>query len=203
MRINLLASIFFIFIFCEGYSQKVDIVFGDLKFMKGLSYFNIEYDYSELMISGKKEKEWVAENIRLKDSIKAGGGDDWYGKWIEARETNFEIKFEENLNRSLRNCGISSFDNQFFSNYTLILKTISIEPDANTGFGSKNRNAYVSFVVIFVKGNDKANMLSKIEINKCLGGISNTDFTEDCGYLITAAYGVCGKALGKFLSKFI
>lgn len=171
--------------------------------MKGMKYFNIDYDYSEMLVAGKKEKEWVATNIRVRDSIKQGNAYLWHKKWLQGRESDFEVSFEESLNHSLKKCGISTFDNQQSANYTLILKIISIEPDANTGIGSGRRNAFVSFQILFVESKNKKNILAKLEINKCLGGVSNLDFDDECSSLVAVAFGVCGNALGKFISKHV
>lgn len=203
MRYKLCVFLFLAFLFQEAFPQKIEILAGDPKSLKGMKFFNIEYDYSDLLVDGKKEKVWVANCIRIKDSIKQGNAYLWHKKWLEGRESDFEIRFEENLNQVLKKCGISTFDNQQKADYTLILKTMTIEPDANTGVGTKRRNAYAGFQAIFVDSKDKKKILLKLEIKKCLGGVTNIDFDDDCVNLVTVAYGVCGKALGKYLNKFL
>lgn len=203
MRNKIIVIIFTLFTFSESFSQKIDVIEGDVKFLKGMKILNIEYDYSEMLVAGKKEKEWVAQCIRVKDSIKQGNAYLWHKQWLEGRESDFEMRFEENLNRNLKKCGISTFDNQQKAGHLLILKTISIEPDANTGIGTKSRNAYVSFQAIFVDSKDKKNVLLKLDIKKCLGGFTSLDFDDDCVNLVVVAYGVCGKALGKYINRYI
>lgn len=80
--------------------------------------------------------------------------------------------------------------------YTLIFKTLSIEPGYNVGVMRKN--AQIDAEVWIVETANKSNKLATFTISDVPGGTAfGYDF--DSGLRISEAYANAGKKLGKFL----
>ncbi|MDY6800622.1 MAG: hypothetical protein SVU94_05295, partial [Bacteroidota bacterium] len=80
--LRLLIAGMLVFGFTVTKAQKINIVEGDLGFLKGESVVNLEYDYSDMSV-GKFEHEadYIAKKKAEYNEKEAGRGDKWEESW--------------------------------------------------------------------------------------------------------------------------
>src|SRR6056297_966360 len=89
-------------------AQKINIVEGDLGFLKGESVVNLEYDYSDMSVGKfENEEDYIAKKKTEYNEKEAGRGDKWEESWVEDRGTKFQPMFEELLNKYTGKRGIA------------------------------------------------------------------------------------------------
>jgi hypothetical protein len=174
--------------------QKVREISGSADILKDVKTLNIKYDYSNMEVGNKSEKEYISEKKDKYNSKEAGRGTKWEQEWIADRKNRFEPKFEELFND---NCDIK-LGNYPNEKYTLIFKTVYTEPGFNVGVVRKN--AYINGEAWIVATADQNTVLAKFKIDDCPGRTAfGTDF--DNGLRIQEAYAMAGKGLAKYFRK--
>ncbi|MFN6943331.1 MAG: hypothetical protein ACK4ND_00175 [Cytophagaceae bacterium] len=193
--------ILFAIIFLQSasvFGQKITVVSGDLKAIKGLKKLNIEYDYSNMSV-GKydKEEDYVNEKVAEKNEANPGKGDEWKGKWIGDREKRFQPKFEELFKKYLKaDISIGQFDD---ADYTMVLRTTHTEPGFNIGMGIIRKVAHTNLEAVFYKKGSNSPVLV-ISIYRSPGeDAMGYDF--DRAHRIQESYAKAGKSLGKFITN--
>ena len=182
----------------QGFSQKVDVFDGKLKFLKGQSKLNVKYDYSDMSVGKfKKEQEYIDEKTADRNKKEAGSGDEWARKWVDDREARFEPKFEELFNKHLEKDGmkIGRYED---AKYTLILKTTHTEPGFNVGV--MRRPAHINVEAWFVETANMDNVEAKVRMKK-VPGQDAMGFDFDTGLRLQESYAKSGKALSKYIAK--
>ncbi len=179
------------------FAQK-PVVEGKLNFLKGQKVINVQYDYDRMSVGKYKDsKKYVAEKVKEKNKDEAGSGNEWKRKWIDDRESRFQPKFEELINKYLADKGVKVVPNAEDAEYTLILKTTHTEPGWNIGIS--RRPAHINVEAVFVEtGSDKKK--GKISLKK-VAGQDAMGFDYDRGTRLQEAYAKSGKLIGKYLVK--
>ncbi|RMG31114.1 MAG: hypothetical protein D6730_01700 [Bacteroidetes bacterium] len=176
-------------------AQKIKIVSGNLKFLKGVDQFDLAYDYEGMAVGKfKNEEDYLNERQAKLNEKEPGTGDQWRESWFADRDNRFHPKFEELLNKNLGNKA-NARQNNDKAPYTILLKTVFTEPGFNVGVA--RRNASIDVEIHFI---DKATGETRavMEMSKIPG---RGGFDYDTGIRIMEAYAKCGKELGKYLVK--
>lgn len=199
--LRLLIAGVLVFGFTVTKAQKINIVEGDLGFLKGESVVNLEYDYSDMSV-GKFEHEadYIAKKKAEYNEKEAGRGDKWEESWIEDRSTRFQPMFEELLNKYTGKKGVAFNQHENDAKYTLELHTTFTEPGFNIYVTRKN--AEINAIVTFYETANPDNVLCKIDMRRCPGKSMGMD-DYDTGGRIKEAYAKCGKELGKLIAQKI
>ena len=156
----------------------------------------MEYDYANMEVGKKSEREYVADKKESYNKKEPGRGDKWEESWISDRSRRFEPRFEEAFN-SASNVQIGIYPKE---KYTLIFKTVFTEPGFNIGITRKN--AYIDGEVWIVETADHNKVIAKLSCEDCPGRtFGGYDF--DTGERIQEAYAMAGKGLGRYLGKYI
>ena len=179
-------------------AQRIELKSGNLDFLKGQKDINVEYVYDDMTVGKLKEEDYVNKKVADYNEKEAGKGDKWAVKWEEDRETRFQLKFEQLLNKYLEKSGVIVEQNNNETSYTLILKTTFTEPGFNIGIMRKP--AFIDVEVVFVETENHDNILATIEIKKSPGADA-MGYDFDTGTRIQEAYAKCGKELAKYLAK--
>ena len=178
-------------------AQKLKVVSGKLDFLKGQTALNVEYNYDDMAVGKMTEEDYIAKKVEKGNSTEAGKGDKWKEAWVNDRETRFQPKFEELMNKYLKKADVYISAGNKDAEYTLILKTVFTEPGFNVGVMS--RPAYISTEVTFVKTGTTEEM-AKITLTKAPGaGAMGYDF--DTGLRLQESYAKSGKTLAGYLLK--
>lgn len=186
--------LFLLAISLTGYAQKIKILEGNLKSLKGQKSFNTEFVYDN-MIVGKdlSEQDYLKKRKGELNEKEAGRGDSFEKKWVNDRKERFEPQFRELLSKHAE---ISTVDEKAM--YTLILKTVRTEPGWNVGV--MRVPAYVDSEAWFVETQNKDKVVCKVSMTKAPGrDAMGLDF--ETGARLQEAYAKMGKELGKLIMK--
>jgi hypothetical protein len=172
-------------------AQKVKNTSGNEDILKTESTISIEFAYDNLSIGKyKNEQDYIKAKTEEYNKKEPGKGDSWAASWANDKSSRFEPKFIELFKI---NSGMMVSTE---AKYTLIFKTISIEPGYNIGISRKN--AEIDAEVWIVETANKTNKLATFTISNVPGGTAfGYDF--DTGLRISEAYANAGKKLGKSL----
>jgi hypothetical protein len=133
MRIGLITTAL-LFVSSLVMAQRVRLEEGDLKFMEGVKKMNVQYDYSQMKVGKKSEKEYIQDKKEDYNTKEAGKGDKWEKAWVDDRGNRFEPKFKEEFEKQ-SDITIGDYPTE---KYTLVFKTIYTEPGYNVGVMRKN-----------------------------------------------------------------
>lgn len=180
-------------------AQKVRVVSGKPGVINGQETMDIEYIYDGMRV-GKfvDEKDYIDKKVKEYNEDEPGSGDTWVKAWIDDRETRFQPKFEELLNKYLAKSGISISQEDDDSKYTMLVKTTFTEPGWNA-FVMK-RPAIVDLEIRIVESANPDKTISKITVEKAPGATYGYG-DLDTGTRIAEAYAKAAKELGKLLTK--
>ena len=172
-------------------AQKVKTTSGSDDILKPESSINIEFNYDNISVGKyKNEQDYIAAKTEEYNKKEAGKGDSWAASWKNDKQSRFEPKFIELFTIS---SGMSVVKD---AKYTMIVKTVSIEPGWNIGISRKN--AEIDLEVWIVETANKSSKLASFTISNVPGGTAfGYDF--DTGLRISEAYAKAGKSLGKSL----
>jgi hypothetical protein len=174
-------------------AQRLKVTEGDLSALKNEKSINTVFVYDDMKV-GKfsKEEDYIASKKEDYNKKEAGKGDTWARNWVSDRESRYEPKFNELLEKS------SGMSIKKDARYTLIFKTIFTEPGFNIGIMRKN--AEINAEAWIVETASQNNVIAKISVQKALGRtFGGYDF--DTGERISEAYADAGKALGNLIKK--
>lgn len=177
--------------FLQANAQKVKNTSGNADILKPETTLNFEFVYDNLSVGKyKNEQDYIAAKTEEYNKKEAGKGDSWAASWKNDKASRFEPKFIELFTI---NSGMTENKN---AKYTLVFKTLSIEPGFNIGITRKN--AEIDAEVWIVETANRNNKVATFTISNVPGGTAfGYDF--DTGLRISEAYANSGKKLGKHL----
>jgi hypothetical protein len=187
-----LVVIIFACLALNAYSQKIKIIEGDLKALKGQTSVKTEFTY-ENMIVGKNltEKDYIKEKKAKFNEKESGRGEKWEKAWNDDRKERFEPQFRELF---AKHSGISTVGDN--AKFTLIFKTTRTEPGWNVGVA--RASAYIDAEAWIVESANPDKVIAKISILKSPGrDAMGYDF--ETGARLQEAYAKAGKSLGRFI----
>jgi len=173
------------------FAQKVKTTSGNPDILKAEASINFEFEYEGISVGKyKKEADYIKVKTEEYNSKEAGKGDTWAASWGRDKQARYEPKFIELFTMS---SGMTTNKN---AKYTLIFKTLSIEPGFNVGVMRKNAEIDAEIWIVETENRDKK--VCTLTINNVPGGTAfGYDF--DTGLRISEAYANAGKKLAKYL----
>lgn len=172
-------------------AQKIKTNSGNPDILKPEMTINIEFVYDNISVGKyKNEQDYINAKTEEYNKKEPGKGDSWAASWKRDKEARFEPKFEELFTS---NSGMTISDK---AKYTLIFKTLTMEPGFNIGITRKN--AEIDAEVWIVETANRENKVCVLTISNVPGGTAfGYDF--DTGLRISEAYANAGKKLAKYL----
>lgn len=181
------------------HAQKLKLVSGNLKPLKGERVLKVEYNYDNMAVGKfKSEDDYLAKKTKELNENEAGRGDDWAIKWKEDRAKRFQPKFEKLMNTYLKKVYVKIDPNKEDTKYTMIVNTVFTEPGYNIAISQKP--ALINLEIIFVETANHDKKLGKITLFKA-PGVAMGGASFDTGSRIQEAYAKAGKELAKYLLK--
>ena len=174
-------------------AQEVDIMKGELIFLKDEKTINIEFTYDKLMIGDDgKEENYIKRKTTEMNAKEAGTGDTWAIKWQEDKAMRYEPKF------ILGYTNLSGMTVSKDAKYTMIFNTKALEPGYSIGISK--RNAGIDGTATIVETANRGKILAKLSVerpeeNKFRGA------AFDAGSRIADAYYLSGQKVAKFIKK--
>ncbi len=172
-------------------AQKIKTTSGNPDILKPETTINIEFVYDNLSVGKfKNEQDYITAKTEEYNKKEAGKGDSWAASWKRDKEARFEPKFELLFSET---SGMTMSDK---AKYTLIFKTLSIEPGYNIGISRKNAEIDAEVWIVETANRDKK--VCTLTISNVPGGTAfGYDF--DTGLRISEAYANSGKKIAKYL----
>jgi hypothetical protein len=173
----------------------------DFAFLKGQKDLNLEFNYDKLVISKNEtsEDEYIKEKVAKANEKEPGHGEKWLAGWQKARKNSYQPKFEELLNKTLGD-KLTADEGKTSAKYTMIIRTVMIEPGFNVGVMKKP--ALTNFDILVVETADHSKVKAKGFLNNVPGSnFSGGDF--DATARIQECYAKAGKMIGKSIAKAI
>jgi hypothetical protein len=175
------------------FSQKIKLIQGDLSSLKGQTSIATQFVYDGLVVGKNNEAEadYVKEKTTEYNNKTPGKGDTWAKAWVSDRSDKYEPRFNGVFTKEVG----MTVDPK--AKYTLIVKTVSLEPGFNVGVAS--HSADITGEAWLVETANPSNIVAKLSFTKAPGRMFGADF--DTGIRIQECYATAARALGKFMSK--
>lgn len=173
-------------------AQKIQVLSGDLSFLKDVTEISVVFEYPDDMRYGKMTlQEYVDEKVVEKEKKEEGSGEKWKSNFFADRE-RFNEKFTYTLGKYSKNLFVAEDNSEF--KYTMIVKTTFTEPGFQFGFQSKG--SAIDLEINFIETNAPDNVIASIKMSKARGA-AHPDFGER----VAGAYANGGAVLGKYLKN--
>ncbi len=190
-----------IFISSISNAQRVKILSGNFASLKGITEYNLTFDYSNLKVDRVNEEEFLANKMKKRE----GNGKDIAFKknWFADRENRYEPKFIQSFNKRFKSGKMNVEENLATAKYTMNIKTTWIHPGFNVGI-MHNSSLIKTIVTVFETGNPEMMLLSAEYERiggkgKFAGPIGFLDY--NAGYRISEAYAKLAKSLAANIKK--
>ena len=197
MKKNIAFIALFVIAFA-GYSQKAKVLEGDFKNLKGITQFNLEFDYSNLEIPKyKSEEEFLKDKMKKRDEKNPGSGERFKESWFSDRPNRYEPKFIESFNKRFKE-GEAKVGKDIGSEYTMKIHTTFMYAGYNVGV--MRQNSKIDAIITVYKNDDPSNILFSVKYTKAEGnGAFGNDY--DSGYRISEAYAKLAKTFAAHIKK--
>ena len=187
-------------LFCNTlmFSQKVKVTEGSFKNLKGISAYNLEFDYSDVQIPKyDSEEEFLADKMAKRDEKEPGTGQKFKESWFSDREERYEPKFIESFNKRFDD-GEVKVGKNIGAEYTMKIHTTLLWAGYNVGVVRKN--AKLEATVTVYKTDDPSQILWSANYTKVEGG-GAMGYDFDSGYRISEGYAKLAKEIAKNIRK--
>jgi len=189
--------VFTLFFSFASFGQKFKLIEGDVKNLKGITSYNLLFDYQNLMVDKfDTEEEFLEEKMKKRDE--KGTAEEFKASWFSDREARYEPKFIESFNKRFEDNEIVVSKNNTTSKYTILVKTKWINPGYNVGV-MRQPSKINADITVFETANPE-NILYKASIDKVLGnGAAGFDYNS--GYRISESYALLAKKFANDVVK--
>jgi hypothetical protein len=185
----------FVIFASSAFAQKMTLVAGDLKGLKGVPSFDVKFDYDSMTV-GKAdipEKEYLQSVSERWEAREPGKGKVFEKIWFENRTRLYEPAFIKNFEEAtLKKLNDKS------AKYTLLLKTRNTE--GGFDFGVHGKEATLAGQLWIVESADNSKVKAKIKFTDSRGA-NSTGGDFNMPSRIKSAYDATGKWLGIFFNR--
>jgi hypothetical protein len=175
------------------FAQKVRLLQGDLKPLKGQKSIQIEFEFDSILIGGvTPEAEYIANKKNLWEQKEPGKGEDFESMWFDSRSDMHEPTFAFWFSKAT---GWSTKDPS--APFKMIVKTRQIEPGWTIGI-IDHQSSFTGEALI-VNVNDGRPIARLLLMNMRSRDAPSGDF--QFGKVIQQAYKTGGEITGAFILK--
>ncbi len=193
-------AILFALLLCTSmvFSQKVKVTQGDFKNLKGISAYNLEFDYSNLSIPKyDSEEEFLKDKMAKRDEKNPDSGEKFKESWFSDRPNRYEPKFIESFNKRFED-GEIKVGKDIGAEYTMKIHTTMMYAGYNVGV--MRQNSKIEATVSVYKTGEPSNIIFSGDYTKVEGnGAFGMDY--DSGYRISEAYAKLAKEIAANIKK--
>lgn len=178
-------------------AQKLKVEKGDLKKLKEIKVFALEFDYTDVMIPKfKTEEEFLKDKMDKREAKKAGDGERFKKSWFDDRPNRYHPKFIESFNKRFEDNEVKVQESE--ADYTLKIHSTKIYPGYNVGVVRHSSELNATLTVYETA--KPSNVLFKGSyVNVKGAGAFGHDY--DSGYRISECYAKLAKIFVKELKK--
>ena len=187
-----------LFTICNVQAQKAKITQGSLGVLKGETELHFEFDYSKVQVDGLTETNFVNKKAKEMNKEKKGSGDEFKEKWENSKETLFNKRLVEDVNKELTDFNLVAGEFED-ANYKAVVKSVLIYPGYIAGPFSKP--ATVTATVSIVKMDNSA-VVAVMTIKEAKSGSMDLSAVfSGLEFRVGAAYSAVGEAIGEAIVK--
>ncbi len=181
------------------YAQKLKMIDGDIKNLKGISEYNLEFDYTDVQIPKfDSEEDFLADKMKKREEKEAGGGEKFKKSWYSDREEVYLPKYIESFNKRFGDEEIQLDKDKSDAEHTMKIHSTLIYAGYNVGIVRKN--AKIDAIITVYETADPDNILfSGKYVNVPGSGAMGYDFNT--GYRISEAYAKLAKSFAGLIKK--
>ena len=177
------------------FSQKIQLVSGNLSKLKNEKFIEVEFTYENLKVGKMTEEDYI--NKRLKEFEEKGeDGNKWLTAWKNDRESRYAPKFIELFNKYSSKADITIDNSKENLKYKMIVNTSFLEPGYNIGISSKPSLIDLEITFVEISKPDKA--IAKVNILKSKGVPH-----FDAGTRISESYAKAAKKFARTIHKYM
>jgi len=183
-----------------GIAQKVTLLSGDFKNLKGISEYNVTFDYDGLTVDRVSEEQFLIDKMKKRE----GNGKDIEFKknWFADRENKYEPKFVESFNKRFKKGAVKAAENLAGAKYTMNIKTIWIHPGFNIGIMHNSSLLHTIVSVVETSNPSKVLYSAKYERVSGKGVFTPIGFMDyNSGYRISEGYAKLAKTIAAQINK--
>ena len=188
----------FVMVSSIAIAQKPKITDGDIKNLKEITVYNLEFDYTDVQIPKfDSEEDFLADAMQEREEKEAGAGEKFKESWFGDREERYRPKFTESFNKRFDDGAVSVGVNPD-AKYTMMIHSTRIYAGYNAGIVRKNAEIDATLTVFETANPD--NKLFVGEYTKVQGmGALGYDFNS--GFRISECYAKLAKTFAQYLKK--
>lgn len=181
------------------YAQKPKTLEGKTKNLKGITTYNLEYDYSDVQIPKyDSEEEFLEDKMAKREEKEAGTGEEFKDSWFDDREKRYEPKFKESFDKRFDEGEFNVSKENTDAKHTIKIHTTKLYAGYNVGV--VRRNAEIDAVLTIYESENPSNIIWSGKFSKVQGaGAMGYDFNS--GYRISECYAKLAKEFAKMLKK--
>jgi len=179
------------------FSQRFDIQSGSLKNLKGITQYNVTFDYNDLTVHGfDSEEAYLLEKMKKREE--KGHDEDFKAEWFESRSRLYEPAFVNYFNKSFKKgeIQVGTFPE---AKYTMHVKTLWVYPGYNAGTAIEP--AKITALITIKETLNPDNVLVAVLFEKSIG--LEHELGNTLGDRISWAYEKLAKNLSMQLKRFL
>ncbi len=195
--------IFFLFAIMASFNfhataQDIKLISGDVSVLKGQSAISISFVYDGMDVGGFTEEIYLKQ--KKSEFKKAADGDKFVTQWKADFKEKDEKKFIEQFNMGMKKLKLTA-EKGGDSKYSMVVKTIKIEPGFFTSSGGFSRETYINLTIDIIETANPDNVLATIKTEKVTGKSDNMVEMKDQQTRIALAYGASAAETAKLIVK--
>jgi len=180
------------------FGQKMKVSEGNIKNLKGISHFDVIFDYTDLQIPKyDNETEFLKDKVALREKKEKGLGEKFKKSWFSDREKRYHPKFIESFNKRFKNDKVSVTENSG-AKYIMHVHTTKLYAGYNVGVWRENAEINAE-ITIYSKTNPDKILLKGIYKN--VPGAGGMGYDYDSGYRISECYAKLSKNIAHYIRK--
>lgn len=176
-------------------AQRYELLEGDLKNLKGISEYNITFDYSDMKVHGYESEEAFLNDKMDKRRNVEGKAEKFREEWFSDRENRYEPLFIAYFNKRFAKGEIKLVKDTALK-YTMNVKTVWVYP------GYVVEPAKITAIItVYETGNTKS-VLAALEFEKSIG-LEDNQYNGHRGERMAGAYEKLAKNMVIQLKRFL
>lgn len=188
------------FLFTTAFAQKLKLKEGDFKNLKGITEYNLVFDYSNLEIPKyDSEEDFLKDKMKKRDEKKAGNGEKFKKSWFGDRTEKYQPKFFESFNKRFKKKEITASENSN-AKHTMKIHTVKLYPGYNVGVWRQDAKIH-AVISVFESSNPEKVLISGLI--KDVPGKKGNSFTGHYDFNSGDRIAECYAKLAKILAKTI
>lgn len=180
------------------FAQKMKVKDGSIKNLKGITQFDVVFEYQDLQIPKfDSEEAFLKNKMDKRDAKKPGSGETFKNSWFSDREERYHPMFIESFNKRFKDAAVTVAEN---SDAEYVIKVHTTKLYAGYNVGIVRRNAEINALITVYKKSDPDTILLQGTYKDVPGnGAFGNDY--DSGFRISHCYAKLGKNIGVYIAK--